>query len=184
MRAVHLLDRAHDRRRDGLVIQFVPEQEIGPGLLECLGIFSDPRLDGCQQRREIRRQISLLKPRYLLLRFSGIGLEGRDTLGVAGRQHSPVRDPYQKDLGLKGAYFVGEVRFIRGVDKFLDVGRHLVAVREQQVTACQHLFDRLAKSGTLRRHLGHFLDGIRVHRAPFLGRRCPGSLLKKVGYLG
>jgi len=53
--------------------------------------------------------LAFLKCRDLLLRLFEIGLEVCETLRVARRQHSPVRDPEDKNLGLEGIRFVREV---------------------------------------------------------------------------
>ncbi len=94
-------------------------------------------------------------------------------LGSRGRQHPPVRDLNQKHLGLERRRFLGELASFRGLDEFLDVGRHLVTVAEQQGAAGNHLIDRLAERDTLRLQLLDVLGDVPVGGAPLFGYVLP-----------
>jgi hypothetical protein len=72
---------------------------------------------------------------------------------------------------------LAKIRFVGSIHELLDVRRHLVAVREQQVPARHQLLDRIAKGDALQLQLGNVFLDLHVGGAPFLR---PGFLERKV----
>ena len=129
------------------------------------------------------RQLGLFQLCDLLLSFSDIGFEGGDTLLVARRQHPPIGNPDQKNFGLKRGSSLGEIGFVRGIDEFLDVGRHLVAVGKQQVPARDRLHDRLSERNALDLQLFDIFGDLLVASTALIGFRRFDRSFYKVAYL-
>jgi hypothetical protein len=115
-----------------------------------------------------------------LLCLADVGLERGEPFWIAGRERPPVCNANQEDFGLKRVRIAREVGFFRSIDKFLDVGRHLVPIGEQKVAARQHLPGRFTQGKALDLELGNPLGRFFVKRAVFRRRGRRASLLQKL----
>jgi hypothetical protein len=179
---LHFFDGTVDHRRDALVVEFVAEHEIGSGLVEGLGIFGHTRLHRRELRREIRWQVGLREFGDLLLRLSDVGLEGCKPLGVAGRQHPPVGYAHQENLRLESSGGRFERRLCRRVHELLHLGRHLVAVGEQQRAARLHLLDGIAERGAFGPQFCNVFAGLAERDPSLFTLRRPLGFVEQADY--
>jgi hypothetical protein len=133
-----------------------------------------------QQLDHVRRQIGLFNQGNLLLRLADIGLEGLDTLGLAGRQHSPIGDAHKQNLGFERIGSRDQRRPFSSVHEFLHVRRHLVAIGEQKPSSGLHLLDRLADLDPLCLQFGDVLHQLSVLRLAFFRARGSDGFLEQV----